>query len=129
MMTKTIESQYQPDEKGSMEQKLIVFLKFPEKGKVKTRLARSMGDEEAACVYKKLAEDTVNAVRPLAGKSVDVVIAYDPPEKETEIRKWIHGPFQFISQGTGSLGDRLSRTTYAAFQGRHAPGTQTEMAL
>jgi uncharacterized protein len=98
-----------------MEQKLIVFLKWPEKGKVKTRLAAALGDEEAACVYKKLAEDTVNAVRPLTGKSMDVMIAFDPPERETEIRKWLHGPFKFLSQGDGDLGMRLSRAAHAAF--------------
>lgn len=99
-----------------MEQKLIVFLKWPEKGKVKTRLAAALGDEEAACIYKKLAEDTVSAVRPLAGKSTDVVIAFDPPERETEIRKWIRGPFKFLSQGDGGLGMRLSRAAHAAFK-------------
>lgn len=97
-------------------QKLIVFLKWPEKGKVKTRLAAALGDEEAACVYKKLAEDTVSAVRSLAGKSTDVVIAFDPPERETEIRQWIRGPFKFLSQGDGDLGSRLSRAACAAFE-------------
>lgn len=99
-----------------MEQKLIVFLKWPEKGKVKTRLASALGDEEAACIYKKLAEDTVSAVRPLAGKSTDVAIAFDPPEREDEIRKWIRGPFKFLSQGDGGLGARLSRAAHAAFE-------------
>ena len=99
-----------------MEQKLIVFLKWPEKGKVKTRLASAVGDEEAACIYKKLAEDTVSVVRPLAGKSTEVVIAFDPPERETEIRKWLRGPFKFLSQGDGDLGIRLSRATHAAFE-------------
>jgi len=99
-----------------MNQKLIIFLKYPEAGKVKTRLAAALGDEEAACIYKKLAEDTVSAVRPLAGKSTEVVIAFDPPERETEIKKWIHGPFTYASQGDGDLGMRLSRAAHAAFE-------------
>lgn len=100
-----------------MEQKLVVFLKWPEKGKVKTRLASAIGEEEAASVYKKLAEETVKAVRPLAGQSADVVIAFDPPERETEIIKWIREPFQFLPQGAGNLGDRLSRIVHAVFRG------------
>lgn len=99
-----------------MKQKLIVFLKWPEKGKVKTRLVAAVGSEEAACIYKKLAEDTVSVVRPLVGKSTDVVIAFDPPEREAEIRKWIRGPFKFLSQGDGGLGVRLSRAVHAAFE-------------
>ena len=99
-----------------MDQKLIIFLKYPEKGKVKTRLARSIGDEQAACIYKKLAEDTVNSLRPIAGKAADIVIAFDPPDRETEIRKWMDGPFEFISQGGGDLGERLSRVSHASFR-------------
>ncbi|MBI4352943.1 MAG: TIGR04283 family arsenosugar biosynthesis glycosyltransferase [Candidatus Omnitrophica bacterium] len=98
-----------------MKRKLIIFLKRPEKGRVKTRLAAALGEEEAVRVYKRLAEDTVNAVRPLAGKSADVVIAFDPPEREAEIKEWIRGPFRCVSQGEGDLGERLSRAACAAF--------------
>lgn len=38
---------------------LMVFVKNPEKGKVKTRLAKSVGDLEALLVYKKLLNYTV----------------------------------------------------------------------
>ncbi len=99
-----------------MEQKLIVFLKWPEKGKVKTRLASAVGEEEAACIYKKLAEDTVSAVRSIAGKTTGITIAFDPPERESEIKKWIHGNFEFLSQGDGTLGDRLSKAAHLAFE-------------
>ncbi len=98
-----------------MEQKLIVFLKWPEKGKVKTRLASVVGDGEAACIYKKLAEDTVSQVRPLAGRSLDLMIAYDPPEREVEIKKWIPGPFKYVAQEGKDLGERLKKVVTAAF--------------
>jgi rSAM/selenodomain-associated transferase 1 len=38
---------------------LMIFVKNPEKGKVKTRLAKSVGDLEALLVYKKLLNYTV----------------------------------------------------------------------
>ena len=34
---------------------LIVFVRHPEPGKVKTRLAKVIGDEKALTVYKKTA--------------------------------------------------------------------------
>jgi uncharacterized protein len=41
-----------------MSRGLIIFVKNPEPGKVKTRLARSIGDEAALVVYKRLLEHT-----------------------------------------------------------------------
>jgi len=40
---------------------LIVFLRRPEKGKVKTRLAAAVGDGEALRIYKDLVDITLNA--------------------------------------------------------------------
>jgi rSAM/selenodomain-associated transferase 1 len=41
---------------------VIVFLRAPELGKVKTRLAATMGDERALVLYERLLEHTVNTV-------------------------------------------------------------------
>lgn len=98
-----------------MDQTLIIFLKYPEEGKVKTRLASSIGAHEATCVYQKLAEDTVNQVRPLAGRFAEIVIAYDPPEREAEIKKWISGPFKYVAQEGKGLGERLNMVVNTAF--------------
>ncbi len=103
-----------------MDQRLIIFLKYPEEGKVKMRLASSIGAHEATCVYKKLAEDTVSQVRPLAGRFADIVIAYDPPERRAEIEQWIPGPFKYVPQEGSNLGERLKKVVNAAFlEGAH----------
>lgn len=38
---------------------LLIFIKNPEKGKVKTRLAKTMGDEKALRIYLKLLNHTI----------------------------------------------------------------------
>ena len=43
-----------------MKKVLLIFIKNPELGKVKTRLAKSIGDSEALHVYKKLLNSTVS---------------------------------------------------------------------
>ncbi len=101
---------------GTCEHRLILFLKYPEKQNVKTRLARSLGDEAAVALYKEMAETAIDAARPLARKRAGVVIAFDPPMRERALRQWVNGPFRFIPQGEGNLGDRLSRVVHAAFQ-------------
>lgn len=99
-----------------MVQKLVIFLKFPEAGKVKTRLARSIGDAEAARIYRRLAEETVERMRPAADKSLEIVIVYDPPDREAETKRWIRGPFKYIPQGEGDLGQRMSQAALRAFR-------------
>ncbi|QCK13959.1 TIGR04282 family arsenosugar biosynthesis glycosyltransferase [Mangrovivirga cuniculi] len=44
------------------ETKLIVFVKQPEIGKVKTRLAKDIGDKKALEVYKKLLQKTADII-------------------------------------------------------------------
>ena len=41
---------------------IIVFLRKPELGKVKTRLAKTMGDREALAIYRTLIEKTLKSV-------------------------------------------------------------------
>ena len=41
---------------------LVVFLRLPEKGKVKTRLAATLGEEAALEIYKKLVSITLDIV-------------------------------------------------------------------
>ena len=44
---------------------LIIFVKNPELGKVKTRLARTIGDEKALYIYKLLLEQTFQVTLPV----------------------------------------------------------------
>ena len=46
---------------------LIIFIKNPIKGSVKTRLAADLGDDVALEVYKKLIEITFQAIEPVEG--------------------------------------------------------------
>jgi rSAM/selenodomain-associated transferase 1 len=45
-----------------MENALIIFIKNPVKGKVKTRLAATIGDDMALAIYQKLLKHTLNIV-------------------------------------------------------------------
>lgn len=52
---------------------LLVFCKNPELGKVKTRLAKTIGEEQALFIYKKLLEKTASV---LAKLEVDIHVYY-----------------------------------------------------
>lgn len=99
---------------------LLVFAKAPRPGKVKTRLARAWGAAAAAQAYRRLGRQVVEQ---LAGAPARTIVCFDPPGSEGEIRTWLdaRGANAFMAQGGGDLGDRMSRTTGAAFaQGARA---------
>ncbi len=59
-----------------MEKALIVFTKNPVKGKVKTRLAATIGDDHALEVYQFLIRHTVKIIEPLIDQGVQLFVFY-----------------------------------------------------
>jgi uncharacterized protein len=91
--------------------KLVIFLKAPRLGTVKTRLAASLGKENALRAYRHMAEHLLRKLNGLPG----VEIRFSPDEAEAEVREWIGDRFEFRPQGTGDLGERLQRTFHDNF--------------
>ncbi len=102
---------------------LLYFVKYPEPGMVKTRLAKSIGPIKAAQLYRRLAETNYQVI--LEEKILDRIIVYDPPEKEKDIKKWLAGARTYLPQEGQGLGERLA----AAFGWAFAQGYERVMAL
>ncbi len=92
---------------------LIVFVKAPRPGQVKTRLAAAVGDTQAAEIYLRLLRRTVLAFSELP----QVEVRFAPDEAEAEIRPWVLSPWRRRPQGEGDLGARLRRGFAEAFAG------------
>ena len=99
-----------------MDNTLIVFLKYPTPGQVKTRLAKDIGNERSCFIYKSLAEHVIKNIIPKNQRTYDVRIFFTPADKANEIKAWLK-PFlnimpgtsaQFISQEGNDLGKRMS---------------------
>ncbi len=92
---------------------LLVFARAPRPGTVKTRLARTIGDEAAAGLYRRMGRRIVASVE---GAPARMVVCYDPPDAEPEMRHWL-GPSarKYVPQGGGDLGARLARMFDHAF--------------
>ena len=81
-----------------------VFAKFWQKGKVKTRLAKSIGDSHAAAIYLHFLRLTLK-INP---DSIDQkIIGYTPPEKKEAFRV-LAPDWQLVSQSDTDLGNRMS---------------------
>lgn len=111
---------------------LVVFLKYPEPGRVKTRLASGIGGDAAAAVYRDLVAITLEAV----GKWVQggrksregavprrVWLYFDPAESAAAVRSWLapvvgrwEDPPRWVAQPDGDLGKRLQWAMNQGFE-------------
>ena len=89
-------------------QRLLVFARLPELGKVKTRLAATLGDERALEVYKAMLHDLLQSVGS-SSPDLEIEIMWAPTEAASanSLTK-AFGSFALAMQTGASLGDRLA---------------------
>jgi len=90
----------------------LVFVRAPELGRVKTRLAAALGDPGALRVYRRLAEHTLREACALGG---EVRIHFTPTERENDVRAWLGTAPVYLAQAEGDLGTRMEAAFRAAF--------------
>lgn len=95
---------------------LLVFARWPEPGRAKTRLIPALGAGGAAALHRELVEHTLSTARTtrrLAGCRLEVCIDGASPDA---FQRWLGGDVAFTPQGGGSLGDRLAAATARWFE-------------
>ncbi len=97
--------------------RLIVFLKAPRPGFVKTRLAAALGPDGACAAYVDLVATLLHRLR----KRSDVELRFTPDDAAGEVRPWVRPGWILEPQGKGDLGARLGRATDEAFKNGHGP--------
>ena len=93
--------------------RLLVFLKYPTPGQVKTRLAATVGPEAASEIYRACVELTVERLRPLAP---DTTVCVEPATACGRVRAWLGPQWHVHPQVGASLGERLNGAMAEAFQ-------------
>lgn len=103
---------------------LGIFVKAPEPGRVKTRLAAVLGDRRAADIYRALGRRV--AARCL-GPNHDTVVWYAPAGGRAAVREWLRQLriAAFRAQGAGTLGERLE----GAFRRHFAEGARRVVVI
>src|SRR5687767_11287328 len=95
-----------------MRRAILVFVKYPELGRVKTRLAATVGPERATEIYRHLVAE-VFARLP---EDAEVIACFDPAERRGECEEWLAGrAAHFLPQTNGDLGVRLVKAFAEAF--------------
>jgi uncharacterized protein len=87
--------------------RLVVFVKAPRAGAVKTRLAGTLGPDAACAAYRRLVEALLANLAPLPR----VELCFTPAEAGAEIQPWVRPGWLTCPQVGGGLGERL----HAAF--------------
>jgi len=85
---------------------LIIFIRFPSPGKVKSRLALSLGAEKATNFYRLCAEYVFRKSAEVSGE-VRRYVFYSDRSDEDETKQWAGPQFYFSPLTEGSLGTRI----------------------
>jgi rSAM/selenodomain-associated transferase 1 len=97
-----------------------VFVRAPQPGRVKTRLAAALGPDAALRVYRRLAEHAVHQALALL-PSASLRIHYTPAYARPAVAGWLGAGAEYVPQHGGDLGERMRTAFDEAFAAGHAP--------
>jgi rSAM/selenodomain-associated transferase 1 len=90
---------------------ILVFVRNPELGKVKTRLAKTIGDSNALTVYTILLQHTESVLNAISG---DKVVYYSEEVQHSDL--WCETVYQKKLQKGADLGARMEDAFETAFK-------------
>lgn len=95
---------------------VVVFVRWPQPGQTKTRLARTIGDEQAAHLARLLAEDLLRRLRRELSDEFRLVAYTTPADRWRELAAWLAPQADvLLPQPAGDLAERLQYAVNAAF--------------
>ncbi|MBG1262343.1 TIGR04282 family arsenosugar biosynthesis glycosyltransferase [Nostoc commune] len=97
-------------------QHLIIFTRYPEPGKTKTRLIPTLGTVGAANLQREMTEHTIFQVQELQ-KAIDISMEVRFAGGDSQLMQdWLGLDLVYQSQGEGDLGSRMARSLFEAFE-------------
>ncbi|MEW5745570.1 MAG: TIGR04282 family arsenosugar biosynthesis glycosyltransferase [Nitrospirota bacterium] len=83
---------------------LLLFVKSPEKGTVKSRLAKDLGEDAALDLYRCFVLDLLQTLK---GGEYAFSICYHPPEAGDAVEQWLGSSYASMPQRGNDLGERM----------------------
>ena len=94
---------------------LIVFTRYPEPGKAKTRLIPVLGEDGASNLHRQMTEHTLSQVRELQSDRATRVEVYFTGGDQLLMQDWLGTDIIYQPQGEGDLGQRMKSAFQTAF--------------
>ena len=91
---------------------LILFVRAPRPGSVKTRIAATAGPEVTLNIYRDMVGTLIHNLQDLP----DVELRFTPDDGLEEITTWLQPGWTARTQGSGDLGARMENAFSEAFQ-------------
>ena len=92
---------------------LIVFLRYPVKGKVKTRLAKTTSKDFALQWYKSCVDKIIGEINKIPG--IETNIFYSESNERDKVIKWLGSNFIYSHQEGKDLGERMQNAFFSVF--------------
>lgn len=91
---------------------VLLFVKSPFKGPVKTRLATSIGFEAAVRLYENFVLDTLTLLKAV---NSSIRIFFDPADAEERIKQWLGEQYSYVAQAGRNIGERMKNAFIHSF--------------
>ena len=123
--------------KSAIRNCLIVFTRFPEPGKSKTRLIPALGAEGAADLHRQMCEHTLAWARGWKDRFSGSLQVQITGNSKDSFQKWLGLGLSYLPQSEGDLGSRMQEAFRQAFQegmekvavvGTDCPGLTEDLA-
>ena len=92
---------------------ILLFVKSPMAGKVKTRLAAEIGQEATVGLYKCFVEDLLSMIENVDSR---LRLCFHPPEAMSQVQQWLGDRYSYRPQRGDDLGSRLKNAFAGAFE-------------
>jgi uncharacterized protein len=96
-------------------QHIIIFTRYPEAGKTKTRLIPALGTKGAADLHRQMTEHTLTQVKQLQSNALSFEVRFTGGDLQL-MQGWLGSDASYQFQGDGDLGQRMARSLLEAFQ-------------
>jgi rSAM/selenodomain-associated transferase 1 len=95
---------------------IIVFTRFPVEGKVKTRLAKNVGNKFAVSFFRACAEHTFKELLKVKEMGSDLFLFCSVENEIEQLMKWAGNNFKYYSQQGSNLGIKMYNAFNTVFK-------------
>ena len=92
---------------------LLIFAKYPDPGKVKTRMQPQVSAQDAADLYRAMVEDLYISFDHSG--DFNTIVYFTPESKRSAFKNWLGSGVSLKNQCDGNLGDKLGTAFKSCF--------------